>query len=258
MSIEMAGATDKGLVRERNEDAIKMIPELGIAILSDGMGGHLAGNVASSMAVEVIARELEKGEFDPAGALPESAGQLVSSSMSAANDAIRAVARSRPECHGMGATVAACIYSSRVLVSSLGDSRVYKYSEDCLTQVTEDHTLAQQYLRQGVINEREARVWPGRNLLIKGLGIEPHVDPDICITDPAPGDVFMLCSDGLTEVVSDEFIASAMRDSGTDGLETVVDRLINLANENGGPDNISVIMLRSNGNGTAANGGDRS
>lgn len=257
MAIEMAGATDKGLVRNRNEDAIKMIPELGIAILSDGMGGHLAGNVASNMAVEVIAEELRKSKIDPVGTLPESARELIASSMSSANNAIRAVARSRPECHGMGATVVACIFSGQVLVSNLGDSRVYLFSGNKLTQVTEDHTLAQQYLKQGVINEREARIWPGKNLLVKGLGIETHVDPDICITEPAMDDVYLLCSDGLTDAVSDKQIAGVLRDSTTDGLESAVNRLIKLANDNGGPDNISVILIRANPNDTS-DGGDRS
>ena len=166
--------------------------------------------------------------------------------MNAANNAIRAVARSRPECHGMGATVAACMFSRQVMVSNLGDSRVYLLSNDQLAQVTEDHTLAQQYLRQGVMNEREARIWPGRNLLVKGLGIEPRVDPDIFITKPVDGDVYLICSDGLTDVLSDEVIAGALRASAATGLETAVNRFIDMANNNGGPDNISVIMARFN------------
>jgi protein phosphatase len=249
MPVEMAGASDKGLVRERNEDAIKMIPEQGIAILSDGMGGHLAGNVASRMAVEVIAEELAKGRIDPNGSLPDSARDLVVASVSAANDAIRAVARSRPECQGMGATVAMCLVSDRVLVSSLGDSRVYRFADDELTQVTEDHTLAQRYLREGVISKREARVWPGRNLLIKGLGIEPSVDPDIRIDGAARGEIYLLCSDGLTEVVSDEAIAETLRDAASGSLQSAVESLIEMANAGGGPDNISVIMIKTGSGG---------
>lgn len=246
MPIEMTGASDRGQVRERNEDAIKMIPELGVAILSDGMGGHLAGDVASKIAVEVIAEELAKKPFDCDHPLPGAARELMTSAMNAANNAIRAVARSRPECHGMGATVAACIFSGQVMVSNLGDSRVYLLSNGQLTQVTEDHTLAQQYLRQGVMNEREARIWPGKNLLIKGLGIEPRVEPDICIKEPVDDDVYLMCSDGLTDVLSDEVIAGTMRAYALSGLETTLHRLIEMANENGGPDNISVIMTRIN------------
>ncbi len=257
MPVEMVGASDKGLVRERNEDAIKMIPDQGIAILSDGMGGHLAGNVASQMAVDVIADELGKGRIVPNAPLPESARDMIVSSLSAANNAIRAVSRSRPECHGMGATVVVCIVSGQVLVSNLGDSRVYLFANDRLTQVTEDHTVAQQYLRQGVINEREARVWPGRNLLIKGLGIESRVDPDISISESGRNQIYLLCSDGLTDVVSDEAIAETMRDAATGALETGVKRLIDMANANGGPDNISVIMIRTN-TGKADDGRDHS
>jgi len=209
------------------------------------------------MAVEVIAEELRKSGIDPNGTLPESARELMVSSISSANKAIRAVARSRPECHGMGATVVVCIFSGQVLTSNLGDSRVYLFSGDTLTQVTEDHTLAQQYLKQGVINEREARIWPGKNLLVKGLGIESHVDPDICITETAIGDIYLLCSDGLTDAVSDEQIAAVLRDSATEGMEAAVSRLIKMANDNGGPDNISIIMTRVNPSETS-DGGDRS
>ena len=243
-SFEMVGSTDRGLVRERNEDAIKLIPEQGLAILSDGMGGHLAGDVASRMATDIIAEELDKGGFNPADPFPLDARDLLKSSMSAANSSIRAVARSRPECRGMGATVVVCIVSDQVLISHLGDSRCYLFADNRLTQLTEDHTLAQQYLNSGMINEKEALSGPGRNLLVKGLGIEAHVDPDISIGELNQNMIYLLCSDGLTDAVSDSAIAQCLR-TATSDLELTARQLIDKAIDNGGPDNISVILIRA-------------
>jgi len=241
---EMVGSTDRGLVRERNEDAIKLVPEQGLAILSDGMGGHLAGNVASRMAIDIIAEKLDETGFKPGVPFPPDTRDLLKSSMSAANSSIRAVARSRPECHGMGATVVVCLVSDQVLISHLGDSRGYLFADDRLTQLTEDHTLAQQHLNSGMINEKEARSWSGRNLLIKGLGIEANVDPDISINEINQDTIYLLCSDGLTDVVSDSAIAQCLR-TATDDLELTARKLIDKAIDNGGPDNISVILIRA-------------
>ena len=243
LRLQMVGATNKGLVRERNEDCIKLIPEYGVAILADGMGGHLAGDVASRMAVEVIAEELlkEVKADDPDHVFTQE--QLIDS-LAQANKSIRLVAKSRPECYGMGATVAVCVVSSQVLVSHLGDSRVYRFADGELSLLTEDHTLAQEYLKQGMINEDEAKTWAGRNLLMKGLGIESNVDPDLKIDPVKKNYLYLLCSDGLTDVVSDEVISQTLG-AATDNLEDTVNRLIELAIENGGPDNISVILIRA-------------
>ncbi|MDJ0955960.1 MAG: protein phosphatase 2C domain-containing protein [Arenicellales bacterium] len=243
LKIQMVGATDKGLVRERNEDCIKLIPEYGIAILADGMGGHLAGDVASSMAVEVIAEELLK-EIEVGVQSPVFTQEKLVRSLSKANKSIRLVAKSKPECHGMGATVAVCVVSDQVLVSHLGDSRVYQFADGELSLLTEDHTLAQEYLKQGMLNEDEARTWAGRNLLMKGLGIESTVDPDIKIGPVKKNYLYLLCSDGLTDVVSDERISQTLG-AATENLEDTVNRLIELAIDNGGPDNISVILIRA-------------
>ena len=191
-----------------------------------------------------IAEELDKCGFTPGGPFPPEARGLLKSSLSAANSSIRAVAGSRPECHGMGATVVVCITSSQVLISHLGDSRGYLFADNRLTQLTEDHTLAQQYLKSGMINEKEALSWPGRNLLIKGLGIEADVDPDICVNELNQDTIYLLCSDGLTDAVSDRAIAQCLR-TATDNLELTARQLIDKAIDNGGPDNISVILIRA-------------
>ena len=162
--LEMAGSTDIGLVRQRNEDCITMNPEHGIAILSDGMGGHLAGDVASRMAVDIIGEELLK-ERNTSGDSPYTDQHLIAA-VQKANHMIRAAASDQPGLRGMGATVVVFAVSDKILISHLGDSRVYLFNDQRLTRLTEDHTRAQQYLTQGVLDEDEARTWVGRNLLI--------------------------------------------------------------------------------------------
>ena len=243
LKLEMAGVTDKGLVRERNEDAIKLIPELGIAVLADGMGGHLAGDIASRMAVEVIAEELIKvveGDDSEGDVLRHG----VFKAFEQANTSIRQASMERPECRGMGATVAVCIVSSQVLLSHLGDSRIYYFAGGKLSLLTEDHTLAQQYVNLGVFDTEQARTWAGRNLLLKGLGIDPTIEPDTQINSLVENCIYLLCSDGLTDVVSDEMIAQTLGEATSD-IEETAGQLVALANEQGGPDNISVILIRA-------------
>ena len=246
LQLEMAGSTDTGLVRQRNEDSIAMNPEQGIAVLSDGMGGHLGGDVASRMAVEIIGEELCK-EWDAADKFSYADEHLIHA-VQKANRKIRAAAKNQPELSGMGATVVVLAVSDKILISHLGDSRAYLFNDNRLTRLTEDHTLAQQYLNQGVLDENEARTWAGRNLLIKGLGIEQEVAPEI-VTSPLNGDhLYLLCSDGLTDAAADDQISQTMseilKDSPSD-LQACADRLIDLANEYGGPDNTSVILVRA-------------
>lgn len=244
--LEMAGSTDTGLVRQRNEDSITMNPEHGIAVLSDGMGGHLGGDVASRMAVEIIGEELLK-ESGNHGTFTHTGGHLIEA-VRKANRQIRAAAKNQPELRGMGATVVVFAVSDKILISHLGDSRAYLFNDNRLTRLTEDHTLAQQYLNQGVLDEDEARTWVGRNLLIKGLGIEQEVAPQI-LTSPLNSDhVYLLCSDGLTDAAADDQISQTLRQTLSDSpsdLQACADRLVDLANENGGPDNTSVILVRT-------------
>lgn len=242
-SVEIVGATDRGLVRQRNEDCIKMMPDRGIAILSDGMGGHLAGDVASRMAVDIVAQELRSGVAGEADGHGEIRTDVISA-LKKANHSIRSKAKSDPRCYGMGATIVLCVVSTDILISHLGDSRAYLYVDGALTRLTEDHTLAQSYLKRGLIDEKEAKTWSGRNLLIKGLGIESAIEPDISVNPVKPGGLYLLCSDGLTDVVSDEKILRKLRTRGHD-LTQCARELIDLAISGGGPDNISVILLRT-------------
>lgn len=234
---EMVSATDIGRIRTRNEDAVKIFPDDGVAILSDGMGGHRAGDVASQMAVDIIAQKLLDGENS---ITPE---RLIDS-LEAANHSIREKSLSEPDCHGMGATVVVATFAQqRLLIAHAGDSRLYRFADGKLEQLTEDHTLAQQYVREGLMNQNEADRWVGRNMLVKGLGIDAYVEPDINEDGLQPECIYLLCSDGLTDAVSDDLIAATLRKHG-DSLQDAVDRLITLANDNGGPDNISIVLAR--------------
>ncbi len=246
--VEMASGTDVGQLRERNEDAVRIFPERGFAILADGMGGHLAGDIASRMAVEIVGEHLlttwQPTLADASGnsALAE---QILAASLQTANDAIRTVARSRADCYGMGATVVlACFGNERMTAANLGDSRLYRYWNGRLQQLTEDHTLAQQYVRQGVIKQRDTRFALGRNLLTRGLGISRTVEPGFVRSALARNQIYLMCSDGLTDAVAETEIADILS-AATDPLQQLVDRLIATANDRGGPDNISVVLIRT-------------
>jgi protein phosphatase len=241
--LEIAAASDIGQHRERNEDAIRVLPEQGIAILSDGMGGHQAGDVASRMAVEIIADELLNGSAANGDRVAPSTDRMVDA-IKTANEAIRAMSHSDPKCHGMGATVVIAAYDNRkILAAHLGDSRLYRYWNGRLQQLTEDHTLAQRYVNAGVIEPGDAKTWFGRNMLLKGLGIDKRVEPAVTQVNAELGQVYLLCSDGLTDAVPDDRIAEVLGRRHP-SLDDAAETLINVANENGGPDNISVVLIR--------------
>ncbi len=241
----MAAGTDIGLIRIRNEDAVRIFPQQGIVILSDGMGGHRAGDVASSMAVEVIASQLGCG---PRGShagngLPVSP-QTLAETLLNANTAILNVAREQADCSGMGATVVVvCFHDQHYIAAHIGDSRLYRFAEGRLEQLTVDHTLAERYMRQGFITRQQATRWNGKNILVKALGTDETVTPDINQGPVSSDDLFLLCSDGLTEAMADAEIENLLQQDDI-GLQCKVERLIAAANNNGGPDNISVILAR--------------
>jgi PPM family protein phosphatase len=236
LELEMAMATDVGRVRQRNEDEVRILPEAGAAILADGMGGHQAGDVASRLAIEVVAEEIENSEQADEEALIRW--------IETANSAIRGVASTHSGYRGMGATIVVTVCrGEHLLFSHVGDSRLYRLWNNTLHQLTEDHTLVQQYINEGMISSSESRTWSGRNLLTKALGIEDSVDPVSGRATLRPGQSYLLCSDGLTEAVTDDHIAEVL--SRPDhSAQAVVDTLVSMANANGGPDNISVALIR--------------
>jgi protein phosphatase len=249
----MAGLTDPGRMREENEDCIAVHPTLGVAVLADGMGGHQAGEVASRMAVDVVSRHFQ-ASFANAPKQPTASkggisfeAKTLSEAIEIANTAIHAMARERPECAGMGSTVVVAVFhEDRVCVGHVGDSRLYRFRAGKLEQITHDHSVVEELVARGLMSRDDARQAVGKNLVTRALGVDPFVTPDITEVNQSGSDLYLLCSDGLNDVVSDEEIMEALANAGDD-LQKTAKRLVEIANLRGGPDNISVIVVRSTG-----------
>jgi protein phosphatase len=250
-AIEMHATTDVGVKRNHNEDCVGITPEFGFAVLADGMGGHNAGEVASAMAIEVTSRYLrDRLPKTPEAQLDENTGFtsesiLTREGITMANNAIFEAAQQKPECAGMGTTVVTAVfYADRLTAAHVGDSRMYRLRGDLLTHVTEDHSLIQEQVRRGLLTADDARNSAIKNLVTRALGVEPDVEPDIVEDIVQAGDLYLMCSDGLTDVVPDEAIRLTLTQNGKD-LRKAAAQLIQLANDAGGPDNISVILIRT-------------
>lgn len=250
MKIEIAGLTDTGQLREHNEDSIATEASIGLAVLADGMGGHQAGEVASQIAVEAVTeklnRYLQAREANPIE--DDTNDHYVEKLVEAVEDAnaqILRIAEERPECRGMGATIVAAFFKNdQFSVAHLGDSRMYRLRGDTLEQITEDHSLVQELVRQGMLTPEEAQGSLNKNLITRALGIEDNVTPDVSQGKTEEGDLYLLCSDGLTDVVDDEQIRQTLHDA-NGKLQECASTLVNMANEAGGPDNISVVLVRT-------------
>ena len=246
-TLYMAGLTDVGQAREHNEDAISWDFHHGLAMLADGMGGHNAGDVASRMCLEkldtILATALGKslGNIRPNKDASREA-TLVRRAINKANTAVFENALDNQDRKGMGTTlVVTLFYEDRVVVAHVGDSRVYRLRSNTLEQMTADHSLVRELLEKGAISEEEAVDNPYSHVITRAVGIRPRVPVEIHEYDVLPGDTFLLCSDGLTDRVSDREIEETL--VAAEGLwERATQRLIDLANNKGGHDNISVIL----------------
>jgi protein phosphatase len=236
--VEMVSRTNTGLVREINEDSLAIFPEQGLALLADGMGGHNAGEVASRLTLETITEQL-------VAASPAANGRLVQAVEAANGNLLDTVSR-QPELEGMATTVVlAQLSGDRLIHAHVGDSRLYLLRGSRIEQLTSDHSMVQEMINQGVFGSMEEALSAGvpPSVLTRGLGIEGQVAVDVGETVVEAGDVFLLCSDGLSGMVSDQDILAAM-DSANGDLDQAADRLVELALENGGVDNISLILMR--------------
>jgi serine/threonine protein phosphatase PrpC len=248
--VEVTGLSDVGRKRSHNEDSIGSDTAVGLTVLADGMGGYKAGEVASAMAVngimEVIRDRLQgfkHGSVDDlTGFTRESL--LMKEAVERANQEINSVALSQPQCAGMGTTlVAAMFYDDRVTIAHVGDSRLYRMRKGNLEQITVDHSLLQELVDKGFYTPEEAKQSLNKNLVTRAMGIESTVVPDVQEDAAIPGDIYLLCSDGLTDLVEDDQISLIIEKHSAD-LDKVASNLVQLANENGGKDNISVILAR--------------
>jgi serine/threonine protein phosphatase PrpC len=255
--LEIVGQTDVGQVRDHNEDFVRFDGHAGVAVLADGMGGMNAGEVASSMTVlllmdllvafnrgdESLVVELEEAELEEAEAQPLPV-RIVKHAIEKANRSVFHVSKTQPQCAGMGTTVIASLfYDNKMVVGHLGDSRVYRLRDQHLEQVTQDHSLVQELLDKGLVTAAEARVSSKKNVVTRALGVARKVEVEVHEHDTLPGDVYLLCSDGLTDLVTDENIEASLLELGSN-LNVAAGHLINLANASGGKDNVSVILVR--------------
>src|SRR3989454_11478605 len=249
-ALEVASCTDPGMVRSHNEDSIASDGDQGLVVLADGMGGYNAGEVASGMATTVIITELQQllvkrlpYEIDAhSGQLV--AHQLLHEQIAKANTSIYQAAQSQPQYAGMGTTlVVALFYDNRVLVAHLGDSRLYVLRDGKFKQVTRDHSLLQEQIDSGLITLEQAKNAQHKNLVTRALGIDPSVEPEMHEYRTKPGDIYLLCSDGLCDMVDDDDIGMALQALGGN-LKLCAQQLVQMANDNGGRDNVSVILVR--------------
>ncbi len=248
-ALQMVSRTDAGMVRSHNEDAVYANPAFGLAVLADGMGGYNAGEVASGMAVSLLGAELEKAFRKTAPYRMDAAGKLYAHTaleheIARANAAIFQAAQSQPQYAGMGTTlVVTAFYDNMMTVAHIGDSRLYRLRGEDFQLLTRDHSLLQEQIDSGMITPEEARHSQNKNLVTRALGVDPAVQPEIRDYDTMPGDIYLLCSDGLNDMVQDEEVALTLRTLAAN-LGLAATQLIQTANDSGGRDNVSVILVR--------------
>jgi protein phosphatase len=244
------GLSDTGRVREHNEDAIAWDNEIGLFVLADGMGGYNAGEVASGIAVKTIVNLVREAyaQQDLVGTDKSSGlsrpGIILRDAIARANKIIHQTSKTQEKCEGMGTTVVAgLLYDNRLIVAHVGDSRMYRLRTDRFEQITMDHSLLQELVDRGFYTPEEAQRVTNKNYVTRALGVEPSVEVEIHEHPVQRGEWLVFCSDGLTDMVEDEDIHLTISTFGAN-LDTVAKQLVQLANDNGGRDNISVILAQ--------------
>jgi protein phosphatase len=243
-NISIHGHSDVGLSRDHNEDDFICESEMNLAILADGMGGHNAGEVASQIAVQQVCNALKavlRPEFELSSDIQYK--DIVRDAVELANTEIHEHSIEHPECAGMGTTlVSALIRDDKIILANVGDSRIYRLRNNSLEQLTNDHSLVQELVDNGYLSAEEASLSVSKNLITRALGIGEEVEVDVFVHDISGGDLYLLCSDGLSDLVDDEFIEESLNEN-TGDLVASAKALIGLANTNGGTDNITVILV---------------
>ena len=244
MQLEFVALSDMGRLRNNNEDSVLAVPEHGLAVLADGMGGHNAGEIASRMAVTLIAQKLGEWLPDNRGASMRDLRRAMSVGVDAANRSIFEAANTNADYHGMGTTlVLAVVHQGEMVLGHAGDSRAYLWRGGELKQLTRDHSLLQEQIDSGLLTLAEAAMSGNGNLVTRALGVEDIVLLDVQHRPIEEGDLYLLCSDGLTDMLDDEEIAEELAANAVLPTEMRAQRLIDLANEHGGRDNISVALI---------------
>jgi PPM family protein phosphatase len=248
--LSCVGVSDAGRVREHNEDTIGTDPDIGLVVLADGMGGYKAGEVASGIAVRTVMSLLKDAveredlkQRDPSSSLSRP-GILLRDAITRANKIIYQTARTQTNCEGMGTTVVAGLFfDDKLTIAHVGDSRLYRLRGAEFTQVTQDHSLMQELVARGFYTPEEAQRAAAKNYVTRALGVENTVEVDVTEIPVEKGDVFLVCSDGLSDMVDDGDIKLTISTFGAN-LQTLARQLVLLGNDNGGRDNISVVLVK--------------
>lgn len=236
--------SDKGKVREMNQDYYYIstsLDEVQLYILADGMGGYNGGEIASSLAVETAKNYIENN-FKETEKDRDSIIQLLGSSMEYANMVVYEKSKENQELQGMGTTLEIClIYNNKVYVGHIGDSRIYRIRNQFIRKLTQDHSYVQKLVKEGTITKEQAAHHPQKNMLMKALGCNAFVEPDVMVKGFLKDDILIMCSDGLTNLVEQE----KMYELASKNIELAPKKLVELANERGGYDNITVIVIKN-------------
>ena len=238
MRIECGVRSDPGKIRASNEDSYIANPKSAIFLVADGMGGHAAGEIASQLAASTVEEVLSGGdsEFPPQ--------ELLQFAVQKANADVFETQRVRPECRGMGSTLTVLVFrGNQYHVAQVGDSRAYLLRSGILNQLTQDHSLVWPLYKSAIISKEDIARHPQKNLITRSIGTQPQVEADLQAGDALAGDVYVLCSDGLTDVLSDQEIQNLLTGNSRNPQELSA-MLVDAANAGGGPDNITAIVIR--------------
>ena len=244
------GMTDVGRSREKNEDNFLLVPDEGLYLVADGMGGHQGGQLASSLAVSyiteftcILANDTERPwPYEGYADRTHAENKLVVG-VQYANERIFIESCKSRENEGMGTTITGLFDpgDGNLVVAHVGDSRVYRMRDRVLSQITTDHSLLNHMLATGKLAPEDAETFPNKNVIFRALGLKDYVEVDTAVHPKVAGDLYLLCSDGLTDLVEDWVIAEVLQDAHKD-LQSAARSLVHLANENGGKDNITVLL----------------
>lgn len=250
MRIEVAGTTNVGMKRSHNEDSFLLLPEEKLFVVADGMGGHASGEVASRIAVDELGEFFRLTGQDQELTWPYKMDKArnydenrLATGIKLANSRIFERASTTPVYKGMGTTIVTVHFTNEaVYVGHVGDSRVYRYRKGQLTQLTEDHSLLNDYLKARKLTQEEIDAFPAKNVIVRALGMKDSVQVDLSRNAPEDGDIYLLCSDGLSGMASDQEMTEIL--AAHPELETACAALIERANKNGGNDNVTCILTR--------------
>lgn len=242
--IKAYAKSDVGKVREINQDYYYIsnsLDEVQLYILADGMGGYNGGEIASKIAVETAKNYIENN-FKEIEKDRDSIIQLLGSSMEYANMVVYEKSQEKPELHGMGTTLEIClIYNNKVYIGHIGDSRIYRIRKEFIRKLTQDHSYVQKLVKEGKITKEQAEVHPQKNMLTRALGCNAFVEPDVMVKGFLKDDILVMCSDGLTNMVKTEIIYQ----EASKNIEQAPKELVRIANENGGKDNVTVVIIKN-------------